>query len=288
MKRAICVGINEFPGLNNGANNLRGCVNDADDWAQHLVAVRGYKPHWIVKLTDGMATKSSIIHEVKVGIELAKKGAIDEFFFQLSSHGTQIPDQNGDEKDGMDEAFCCGDLKQVSGQWQGLITDDEWNDLLAQFPANVPAEFMMDTCHSGSALRVLDFDEHAPRPRFVELFNQPSVRAVSKTKAKAKSKEERHQFVKPGDELRILWSGCRPDQTSADAFFNERFNGAFTRGYMECVSEIGIKYSALQTIEAKVQWRESIYKLLIKWMDENEFSQRPWLEWAATDRSRDK
>lgn len=287
MKRAICVGINEFPGLNNGANNLRGCVNDADDWAKHLIEVRGYKPEWIVKLTDGMATKAGIVHEVKVAIELAKNGGIDEFFFQLSSHGTQIPDQNGDEADGMDEAFCCGDLRQVAGQWQGLIVDDEWNDLLAQFPAGMPCEFMMDTCHSGSALRVLQFDEFAPRPRFVELF-KPTSRAVSASKTKKKAKEERHQFVKAGDENRILWSGCKPDQTSADAHIDDRFNGAFTRGYMVCAKKTGINYASLQTVQAKVQWRESTYKLLVKWMNENEFQQVPWLEWAATDRSRDK
>ncbi len=30
-KRALCVGINDYPGTN---SDLSGCVNDAEDWAQ--------------------------------------------------------------------------------------------------------------------------------------------------------------------------------------------------------------------------------------------------------------
>ena len=34
-KTAVCVGINDYP---DGVGDLRGCVNDADDWASLLTA----------------------------------------------------------------------------------------------------------------------------------------------------------------------------------------------------------------------------------------------------------
>jgi len=36
MKRAICVGINNYPGT---VNDLEGCVNDAEDWERYLLEI---------------------------------------------------------------------------------------------------------------------------------------------------------------------------------------------------------------------------------------------------------
>ncbi len=33
MKKALCIGINNYPGI---SNDLKGCVNDANDWAELL------------------------------------------------------------------------------------------------------------------------------------------------------------------------------------------------------------------------------------------------------------
>ena len=33
MKKAVCIGINNYPGI---FNDLKGCVNDANDWADLL------------------------------------------------------------------------------------------------------------------------------------------------------------------------------------------------------------------------------------------------------------
>ena len=55
-KFALCVGINAYP----GDSALRGCVNDAHDWAQVLVN-RGYEDH----LLDRAATGDLIIEELQ-------------------------------------------------------------------------------------------------------------------------------------------------------------------------------------------------------------------------------
>ena len=38
-KRALCIGINDYPGT---GSDLAGCVNDANDWAEAL-AGRGFE-----------------------------------------------------------------------------------------------------------------------------------------------------------------------------------------------------------------------------------------------------
>ena len=52
--RALCVGINDYPGSN---MDLAGCVNDASDW-QTLLEARGYH---VDALHDGEATRARIV-----------------------------------------------------------------------------------------------------------------------------------------------------------------------------------------------------------------------------------
>ena len=47
----------------------------------------------------------------------AKAGKLNYLVFSMSSHGTQVPDRNGDEPDKADEAFCPHDLAQSGNQW---------------------------------------------------------------------------------------------------------------------------------------------------------------------------
>ncbi|MFN7677703.1 MAG: caspase family protein, partial [Cyanobacteriota bacterium] len=49
-KSALCIGINNYPGTD---CDLRGCVNDANDWAATLAA-RGFT---VKTLLDNQATK---------------------------------------------------------------------------------------------------------------------------------------------------------------------------------------------------------------------------------------
>jgi metacaspase-1 len=65
-----------------------------------------------------------------------------------SGHGTQIPDDDGDEADGMDEALC-----PVDYQTEGMIRDDDiYRELVATLPAGCRLTVLMDCCHSGTIL----------------------------------------------------------------------------------------------------------------------------------------
>ena len=127
-KKALCIGINNYPGTH---MDLQGCVNDANDWAATL-SERGFA---VTQLLDAQATKAAMIAGMS---ELIGKAAKDDsLVITFSGHGTYQPDTDGDEADGLDEALCPYDL-QTLGQ---ALTDDEIKALFAARKADrlVPA-----------------------------------------------------------------------------------------------------------------------------------------------------
>jgi len=150
------VGINIFK--NYPQSTLHGCVNDANDMASVLKAYLGFKTQDITLLSDAQATKQNIMSQLKSMVADARAGKLNYLVFSMSSHGTQVPDTNGDEPDKADEAFCPHDLAQSGNQWDlnHLIVDDELHNLFATLPPNVLLEVYLDTCHAGTGLRALD------------------------------------------------------------------------------------------------------------------------------------
>ncbi len=228
-RRALCVGINHFKDYPDAT--LNGCINDALDMAALLKAA-GFGDDEVTVLTDADATKARIMQHLTQAVNDAKAGQLNRIVFSLSSHGTQVPDKSGDEKDKADEAFCPHDLAQKGKAWHPdhIILDDELNALFAQLPANVLLEVYLDTCHSGTGMKQLWPVRYLPPPAPIE-------EAWLEMQGE-KSLEDR--AVKPKvSAQRILWAGCRADQTSADATFDNRPNGAFTYYYLKALRELG-------------------------------------------------
>ena len=160
-KRALCIGVNNYPGTH---MDLNGCVNDANDWAGEL-ATRGFA---VSKLIDSQATKAAMVSGIQSLIGSAVSG--DVVVITFSGHGTYVPDLNGDEVDGLDEALCPYDL-QTGG---GALIDDEINTLFAARKAGVRLLLISDSCHSGTVTRAALADpdaDDAPRPRFMPMGN---------------------------------------------------------------------------------------------------------------------
>jgi metacaspase-1 len=284
-KRAICVGINKFANYPQFA--LNGCVNDANDMAALCKQVLGYKASEVTVLTDAKATKAAIMAALTTAVKDAKAGKISSLLFAWSSHGTQMTDTSGDEPDGKDEAFVPYDIAEKAGDWDPahIISDDEFHDLFSQLPANVLLEVYLDTCHSGSGLRGAEFGLHAPRARFVA---PPSRQGVGKqaavsgftlaARAPAKkvsaAAKKAAAAASAADGLHhILWSGCKADQTSADAYFSGRYNGAFTYHYIKVLRATNNSLSRAKVI---TQMRTAM---------KGQFSQTPQLETSATNRN---
>ena len=138
-KRALCVGINDYPGT---GNDLAGCVNDANDWAA-VLKKRGFT---VEKMFNKKATGDAIRSAIKTLVTQAKRG--DLVVVQYSGHGSYVPDEDGDEPDGTDECLCPYDITS-----KGPITDDEMFDLFSGRQQGVKVFMISDSCHSGTVAR---------------------------------------------------------------------------------------------------------------------------------------
>ena len=280
-KKALFVGINKFKKY--PQFTLNGCVNDAKDMSTLYKDMLGFKASEMTILTDAQATKASIMANLKSMVTDAKAGKLNYVVFSLSSHGTQMNDTSGDEPDGMDEAFVPYDIAEKSGSWDPahIISDDDFHDLFIQLPTNVLLEVYLDTCHSGSGLRGAEFGLHASRARYVSPpeheFGQKSAR-VRGFRLKRRLSAAAKRPVNGGSNKAVpgaqhmLWTGCKANETSADAYFSGRYNGAFTYYFVKVIRDTKNKFSRKEVI-AKMRALMS-----------NKFAQNPQLEGNATNR----
>jgi hypothetical protein len=280
-KRALFVGINKF--ANYPQFTLNGCVNDCKDMAALYKDLLGFKASEMTSLTDAQATKANIMANLKSMVADAKKGKLGSLVFSLSSHGTQMNDTSGDEPDGKDEAFVPHDIAEKNGRWDPahVISDDELHDLFMQLPGNVLLEVYLDTCHSGSGLRGAEFGPHAPKPRFIappdHEFGEKTAKMRGFTLARQPStaKSRGGGSKKPVAGIHhILWTGCKSNETSADAFFNDRYNGAFTYHFVKVMRDSKNRHSRTDVI-AKMRA-----------LMQKEFAQNPQLEGNASNRAK--
>ena len=151
-RKALLVGINDYPGAQ---NDLQGCVNDITNVYDILVKYFSFLPADIVLLSDSRARKSAIIDGLKNMFAGGRDG--DTLVFHFSGHGSQVPDVEGDEKDGRDEVICPFDFDWESG----FIKDDDLAGLFASFPKGVCLEVILDSCHSGTGTREIIVDKHS-------------------------------------------------------------------------------------------------------------------------------
>ncbi|MGW9414350.1 caspase family protein [Arthrobacter cupressi] len=234
-KAALCVGINEFKFLPQ-SSWLQGCVNDANDLSALLEGRYGFPSSGITVLHDADADKDAVMAELTRLLDLAVSGKAGHLVFTFSSHGTQIPDTSGDEADRLDEAFACYGINNTGDAWDPatVIADDELFDLFSKLPDGVLMEVVLDTCHSGTGLKSLDLLP-GRRPRFLPA---PTARAV----AASEYSDTRvlRDLVKAGGATKpVLMAACRADQTAADAYLDQRYNGAFTYNLVKALEADG-------------------------------------------------
>jgi len=245
MKKAFLVGINTYP-----TSPLRGCVNDVNLMVDYL-KVQNFDS--IVTLLDNNATYTNIIKGLRALVSGVKAG--DTIMFHYSGHGSQVPDRNRDEADGLDECICPVDIDFYRGIY---ITDDELNSIFSQVSNIANVEVILDCCHSGTGLRSLT-------PNFSSR-HLPSPNDLTKDQV-ATSRE----LVVTGSEIKanyVLWAACRSTETAADARIGRTFNGAFT-------------YSIINTLKNGVANRLTLEKGVSAMMRSKGWSQHAQLECSA-------
>jgi len=245
-KRALCIGINDYPGT---SSDLAGCVNDARDWAAALKG-RGFE---VELLLDKKATGDAMLDGIADLVCGAKAG--DTIVVQYSGHGSYVPDEDGDEPDGTDECLCPYDIRS-----KGPITDDELFDLFAAKDKDAKAVMIADSCHSGTVARFAPITTPPPikgrrASRDKVRFLPPAAFLSRSEVSKLGIRRAARRSSPPGRYAALLIAGCQDTEYSYDAHFNGRPNGAFTFVALDCLA----KLSARATYR---DWFSAIRKVL--------------------------
>jgi len=224
--KALLVGINAYL---NPTNNLRGCINDIVDM-EYFIASKNkvYQKENIKTLTDRRATKKGILTALNWLLLGASAG--DQILFHYSGHGAQIPSKSpAIEKDGLDEIICPYDFRGEDAA-ATAISDKEFASIFAKIPRGVHFVWISDSCHSEDLSRkheMVDAHDALSNDDLKEIryrrFNHSYSTRQSYSGAPIASLGSA-----PIPLRGALLSGCASHQLSADAYINNRFNGAFT------------------------------------------------------------
>lgn len=259
MNKALLVGINAYQSA-----PLKGCINDVLLMQELLVSKYGFgDPRNRRVLTDASATTANIMERLEWLVDGAQPG--DVLFFHFSGHGSQIADidyDTNDEPDGLDEVICPVDL-----DWRTrIIKDDDFKRIFNRVPDGVNLTVLLDCCHSGSGLRNFgpppDLLPGSIRPSFgVEIpLESPNASRYIPTpvdianrsvgldlQPKPRALIANPQIVPVEQQHGILISGCKSNQTSADAYIHPRYNGACTYFLAQTLADRGftVPYGAL-------------------------------------------
>lgn len=145
-RRAVIIGIN-YKGQQ---GELRGCHNDAFNMQKYVQDRYGFQQNDTVMLIDDgrhtSPTRANIISAYKKVVAESRPG--DSIFLHYSGHGTKVPDQNGDEDDGYDEALVPLDFKRTGH----ILDDDLYKIIVEGVSPGVHVMAVMDCCHSGTIL----------------------------------------------------------------------------------------------------------------------------------------
>ena len=257
--KALLVGINQYP---DPRNSLRGCINDILDM-ENFISQKNkvYQTSDIKKLTDKAATKKGILTQLEWLLDGAEAG--DQLLFHYSGHGAQLPCKKlatgtFEEVDGLDEIICPYDFDGTNAT---TIRDNDFANVFNRIPKGVHFVWISDSCHSADLSRdpIVGLEEHTVLFRnFGGLHVAAGVQRVAATTPSS---------VAPTNLQGALLSACASHELSADAYINNRFNGAFTHYLIKNLSA-----------HAEHLSMQAIIQLVKKDLEDNYYDQRPQTE----------
>lgn len=217
--KVISFAINNYPG---SENDLRGCINDQK---QVVETVPKEFENFVFKTyKDAQVTVANFKKVLKEAVLALIPG--DFLGIHYSGHGTYTRDYSGDEADGYDEALYLYD---------GLLIDDDINEILQLIPEGATVFLMLDSCYSGTATRDVNIKN----------------RGVNLYKGDVQPTKIRKRFAESEDMKWVVMSGSGEKQTSADAYIAGDYHGAFTWFAMGLLN----KYHTYRTWHEAVVWQ---------------------------------
>jgi hypothetical protein len=265
-KRAFCVGINDYP---YEGNDLKGCVNDANDWAGLLTERFDFPRSDVAIVTDAEATKSRMLEGIKNLLAEAKSG--DVLVFTNSSHGSYLADTDSDEPK-YDEILCPYDIDE------NRLVDDELRELFGDLPEGVRLTVISDSCFSGTVTRALIGDNvhgiAVPDERRMR-FLSPSLRGDPVLPNPWLAQPKRPEKHPESEMKEVLLSGSSDKEYSYDADIEGTFHGAMTYHAIKAIREAGYGMTYAE-LHAQLQ----------PMLDEAGFPQHPQLEGKDENKAR--
>lgn len=213
-KKALCVGINDYP---NPRYSLKGCVNDVYGFSQLMEKQYGFSSNDFTFLINEAATAARIRQELSALLKNAVRGDVLVFYF--AGHGTQKRSITQNEPDGLDEA-----IVPVELIYSSIIIDDDIAAIIdsSNLPDDGSISFtaIYDCCHSGTMDRDLEFGDNG------EIIENWRNRCIDI--------ESLHQFSNnmTAREVQIrpytILAACKDEETAADLDINGTSRGAFS------------------------------------------------------------
>lgn len=222
--RVLLTGINAYSGA-----PLRGCRNDVQDLAGFLQVACDVWPSEIARLEDGEATTANMFQALAWFADPTFHG---RRLFLFSGHGVDF------DVGGARESSLC----PVDFDWspERVITARDLHDAFAGIPADgFACQWISDSCHSGALLR----DMPEPGTRDKVFPGGEAQYGLVKTLG---------AIVADLPHVALL-SGCRADQTSADASFGGRANGALTYHVLRELQRPGALDVSLRTLASRTR-----------------------------------
>jgi hypothetical protein len=226
---------------------LGGCVNDATNLYSMVHGIYGTCGASTVLVDESNHFQTSNRIPTRENIVRTLEETVNKIpttpctmVVTYAGHGIPLQDYSNDELDGEDECLVPLDCMD-----SGYIKDDQLNTILVQSVAafnQLRMIVIMDCCHSGS---ILDLP-------YMYINGKWTVASIN---------EDRH--IKA---TIIMLSGCKDNQTSADAYIDGQQQGAMSRSFRYAMDRLG-HYASIADI--LVQMRS--------YLRVNEYNQIPQL-----------
>ena len=244
-KRAFMVGISNYDTALTGYqwNNING-VEDVN-LISPILKKQGF---YLLTLLDEQATFDNITRQLSAFVSKTKKG--DVVYLHFSTHGQPVEDQNGDEKDGWDEAIVPIDAYKIykKGTYEGKkhLLDDQLNKYVVKLREKIGPSGMLyvviDACHAGTSSRANDETIRGTKVGFTannKVF-KPSITKKSHYKIEASTKWANVLFIE----------ACRPDQVNREVKVGSKSYGPLSYNIAQALSVKPISLNAKDFIEA--------------------------------------
>jgi hypothetical protein len=251
QKWALLIGINKYPRLSE-RYHLKGCINDVNAIEELLTSPQfAFPPQNLLKLTSPapdplfLPTRENILAAFArhlAGNDRILMGDIVVIYY--SGHGSQIPDEEGDEEDGYDETIVPCDAGPDRGKRKDVldISDDEISamlDELAKRTKNINLFF--DSCHSGTVTRALPDTQSGDaqgRERYLPRATYPITQPVRRAATRSMGPSD----WMPLSDGYVLISSCMADERAREdrfGFLRRKHHGIMSYYLLQAMKDVG-------------------------------------------------